>query len=265
MLCYVSFVRQLLWPNFFSLLRQNHWDRTFLNIFAVPARQKNLGKSWQHWIWSEWHVCGAKWLYSVHRVLVIYSLRVLKSEIRKWTVNFSSNVGIENCGLFLVLSCGSVLFYISFGSVRNRSVSAQSTVLTFGRLFGRINQKGLIKRGAVGQFCGRIFAAKGPNFTKIVSLRLSFLILGKCPRNIVIFPLTQTKIVSYAPKNSFKKGKSLWGPNFFSQQLNFSSWLSRKFSKRVGSTVSPTSEDSENLDQIVMFAATARIRDCSLS
>jgi hypothetical protein len=106
-------------------------------------------------------------------------------------------------------------------------------VLPTGRLFGRISQKGPNKSGAAGQFCGRILAdfersaEKGPNFEKIVSLLLSSLFLGKRPRNIVIFPLTQTKIVFFFSPNSFKKGK-LVGDQIFSSAAEFFFWIGRK-------------------------------------
>jgi hypothetical protein len=79
---------------------------------------------------------------------------------------------------------------------------------------------------------------KGPNFTKIVTLLLSYLILGRCPRNIVIFPLTQTKIVFFLNPNSFKKSKreNYWGTKFFSSAAEFFFWISRKVLQRVGNT-----------------------------
>jgi hypothetical protein len=79
---------------------------------------------------------------------------------------------------------------------------------------------------------------KGPNFTEIVTLLLSYLVLGKCPRNIVIFPLTQTKIVFFLNPNSFKKSKreNYWGTEFFSSAAEFFFWISRKVLQRVGNT-----------------------------
>ncbi len=56
--------------------------------------------------------------------------------------------------------------------------------------------------------------AKTGELKKNVSLLLSSLILGKCLRNIVIFPLTQIKIVFFLSPNSFKKGTLLWDRSF---------------------------------------------------
>jgi hypothetical protein len=77
------------------------------------------------------------------------------------------------------------------------------------------------------------FGQKGLNINKIISLLLSSLFLGKCPRNIFIFPLTQTKIVFFLSPNFFKKGKLLGGPNFFLQRLNFASGLAEKFCQEL--------------------------------
>jgi hypothetical protein len=85
-------------------------------------------------------------------------------------------------------------------------------VMPTDRLFGRRSQKGpnkklsgrTILRPNFGRFWTKR-AEKGPNFNKIVSLLLSSLFLGKCPRNIVILPLTQIKIVFFLSPNSFKE------------------------------------------------------------
>ncbi len=97
-------------------------------------------------------------------------------------------------------------------------------------------KKGRIKSGAA-EFLAD-FEQKGPKrariFKKIVfSLLLSSIILGKYPKNIVIFPLTQTKIVFSLNPNSFKKVK-LQGDRIFPQKPNF--FFGRKGLKRVGNT-----------------------------
>ncbi len=73
---------------------------------------------------------------------------------------------------------------------------------------------------------------RGQIFTKLFP-PLSSLILGKYPRNIIIFPLTQTKIVFFFSPNYFKKGKLLGDWIFFLQQPNFSSGLAEKFCKEL--------------------------------
>ncbi len=80
-------------------------------------------------------------------------------------------------------------------------------------------------------------AQKGPKLNKIDSLLLPFLIQGKCPRNIFIFPLTQTKIVFFFSPNSFRK-ENYWRTEFFlSRRSNFSSvCIGRKVLRRVGNT-----------------------------
>ncbi len=92
-----------------------------------------------------------------------------------------------------------------------------------------------IKSGGTGQFCGRIFtdsekrAKKGPNFNKIVSLpfsSISSLILGRCPRNIVIFPTHTDKSSVFLKPKFLQKGKINGGPNFFffSNQIFLLNW-----------------------------------------
>jgi hypothetical protein len=57
----------------------------------------------------------------------------------------------------------------------------------------------------------------GPNLTKnFPSFYPLSLILGKCPRNIVIFRLTQTKNVFFLEPKFLQKEKITGGPNFFS-------------------------------------------------
>ncbi len=123
-------------------------------------------------------------------------------------MNFSSNVGIENCVLFRVRSCGSVLFYISFGSVRNRSVSAQSTVLPMANwpIVRPHKSKGPNKKRSGRTFPWPNFRRKGAEFYQNCFSPLILSVLGKCPRrNIVIFPLTQTKIVFSEAQISSKR------------------------------------------------------------
>jgi hypothetical protein len=104
-------------------------------------------------------------------------------------------------------------------------------------------EKGRITSRAARQFCGKIltdFEQKGPRrgriLTKNCFLLLSPLILGKCPRNIVIFPLTQTKIVLFFSPNSLIREK-YWVTEFFLQWTNFSSELAEKFCKELASLV----------------------------
>ncbi len=108
-------------------------------------------------------------------------------------------------------------------------------------MFGRISQKGPNKRWIrleilrpnFGRFLTKK-AEKGPNFNKTVSLLLSSLFIGKCPRNIVIFPLTKANICCVFLKPKFlQKGKINEGPNFFPQLPNSSSGLAEKFCKEL--------------------------------
>ncbi len=100
---------------------------------------------------------------------------------------------------------------------RKSTNSKRLTVLPIGRKFGRISQKGLNKK-----WSGRTILAdfehkgpkKGPNFNKIVSLLWFSLILGKCPRNIVIFQLTQT-ITVFSLTQIPSKRENYWDWIFF--------------------------------------------------
>jgi hypothetical protein len=86
-----------------------------------------------------------------------------------------------------------------------------------------------------------ILNKKGPNFNKVVSLLLSSLMLGKCPRNIVIFPLTQTEICSVVLKPKFhQKGKMAGAKFFFFIGRIFSSGLAEKFCRELATLISFT-------------------------
>ncbi len=77
---------------------------------------------------------------------------------------------------------------------------------------------------------------KGPNFNKTVFLLLSFLILGSI-QAIMLFPLTQTKLVFFLSPNSFKKGKLL-GAEFFPSAVKCFFWIGWKVLQGVGNTAS---------------------------
>ncbi len=72
-------------------------------------------------------------------------------------------------------------------------------VLPTGRLFCCISQKGPNKKYEWPGNCAAEFwlmlTEKWPMFNKIIPLLLSYLILEKSPRNIVIFALTRTKTI----------------------------------------------------------------------
>ncbi len=77
---------------------------------------------------------------------------------------------------------------------------------------------------------------KGPNVNTIVSLLLSSLILGEVSKNIVIFPLTQTKEMLFLSQIPSKR-ENYWGTEFFSLADEFFFWIGRKVLQRVGNTV----------------------------
>ncbi len=191
--------------------------------------------------WVTCHMCAARSDCTVYTgFLVIYSLRVLKSEIRKWTVNFSSNVGIENCGLFLVRSCGSVLFYISFGSVRNvHSVDIWPIVRPH-------KSKGPNKKRRGRTILRPNFRRKGAEFYQNCFSPLILSDSREVPKKYCYFPTHTDKYSVFYAQIPSKRDNHLGDRIFFSQQLNFSSWLSRKFSQRVGSTVSPSADDTSD-------------------
>ncbi len=111
MICYMSFVRITCCGRIFFSCVRTFW----------PCRHgRKILEGVGNTEYDEVCVmCGAKWLYT--GFLVICSLRVLKSETRTWTVNFSSVFGIGNCGLFRLIRCGSVFLYpLRSRSVRNR-------------------------------------------------------------------------------------------------------------------------------------------------
>ncbi len=79
---------------------------------------------------------------------------------------------------------------------------------------------------------GRFRFKRGRIKKKIVSLLSSSLILGKCPRNNVNFPLTKTKIVFFKAQIPSKR-EDYWGPNLFPQRPNFCFGLTEKFLKEL--------------------------------
>ncbi len=104
---------------------------------------------------------------------------------------------------FCVLTAGST--HPSGGWVAGIIREQQFVILSWDSWFfpkkSWLTGPGRIKSWAAGRliFC-RFWtkrAKKGTNFNKIVSPLLSSLFIVKCPRNIVIFSLTQTNIVSF--------------------------------------------------------------------
>jgi hypothetical protein len=101
------------------------------------------------------------------------------------------------------------------------------SMLSIGRLFGRIIQKGQNKKveqsvKSAAKFW-LILDKKGLNFKKIVYPLLSSLILGKFKK--YYFPFNSEKYSVFLMPKFFQKTGNYWGPNFFPQLLNFSSGL----------------------------------------